>query len=114
MPEAPKTRHLSTVVQSELFDTDIEKLSAQGDDRRALSNPPDPPGARAGTCVQDPARTLACGGLGIFERQPDMSNLAQSSAQEAAFITNGRGYPAVSDCRYHVRYVAEGEARRSA
>jgi hypothetical protein len=54
------------------------------------------------------------GVFGIFERQPDMSNLAQSSAQEAAFITNGRGYPAVSDCRYHVRYVAEGEARRSA
>lgn len=43
MPEAPKASHLSTVVQSELFDTDIEKLSAQGDECRALFQSPRPP-----------------------------------------------------------------------
>jgi hypothetical protein len=43
MPQAPKASHLSTVVQSELFDTDIEELSAHADVRRALFQSPRPP-----------------------------------------------------------------------
>jgi hypothetical protein len=64
MPEAPKASHLSTVVQSELFDTDIEKLSAQADERWALFQSPRRPCQY--TCVQGPARTPPCRGLWLF------------------------------------------------
>jgi hypothetical protein len=72
MPEAPKANHLSTVVQSELFDTDIEKLSAQGDGAGRFSNPPDPPGARASIRAYKTQRGPHLAGVvGFLERQPD-------------------------------------------
>ena len=78
MPEAPKASHLSTVVQSELFDTDIEKLSAQADERWALFKSPRPP-RRSIRAYKTPARRPPCRVFGFLERPPDMSNLAQSS-----------------------------------
>jgi hypothetical protein len=71
IPEAPKASHLPTVVQSELFDTDIEKLSAQGDECRALFQSPRPPGPCKYGCIQDAARTHLAGVVGFLQRQPD-------------------------------------------
>jgi hypothetical protein len=77
MPEAPKANHLSTVVQSELFNTDIEKLSAQGDECRALFQSPRVP---VPVRRRPPGEAPLAGVFALFERSPNMSNLAQSSA----------------------------------
>ena len=55
---------LFTAVQSELFDTDIEELSAQADERWALFQPPRRPCQY--TCVQDPSKTPTLQGLWLF------------------------------------------------
>ena len=57
MPQRFKGEPLFTAVQSELFDTDIEELSAQANERWALSSPPGPRGACAGIrAYKTPAR----------------------------------------------------------
>ena len=82
MPQAPKASHLSTVVQSELFDTDIEELSAHADVRRALFQSPRPPKSPFGKVIRAYKAQRGphlAGVFGFLERPPDMSNLAQSS-----------------------------------
>ena len=57
MPRRFKGEPLFTAVQSELFDTDIEELSAQANERWALFQSPRPPRRPCRyTCVQDPCK----------------------------------------------------------
>jgi hypothetical protein len=52
--------------KGEPFDTDIEELSAQADERWALFQSPDPRGARASTRAYKTPITAASMGLSVF------------------------------------------------